>query len=448
MISNYEKMKKYILQIAGIGLLFSACKTNLEPQLISSGEANFSRFVAVGNSLASGYSDGALTLEGQKNSYPKMLAEQFALAGGGVFKVPYMNEGGGNDGSNNAGRVLGFVTPCNSSIPSLSPILNPKGFTPLNNVAAQGPYNLVAVPGIRAIDANWNLYSLLNPFLNRFVQTPGTSTLLSEAMRINPTFFTLWLGNNDVLGYATEGAPAASANPLVPAISDDVAVKVALTTFVDSLTKFGAKGAIANVPDVTSVPYFTTVPWNSVILTQGKADTLNQLYASLSLPITWTAGANGLLIVDSTQPGFLRKAIDKDLILLTTPGDSIRCGGWGVLPDKPLIDRYVLDKDEVTLVQLATSNYNKSIAELAAAKNLALVDMNAYMRTITSGIVYNGITMNAKFISGGAFSLDGVHPNPRGYALIANEFIRSINAKYKSSIPYVELTKYKGVLFP
>jgi hypothetical protein len=57
---------------------------------------------------------------------------------------------------------------------------------------------------------------------------------------------------------------------------------------VDSLTARGAKGAIANIPDVTSIPYFTTIPWNGVQLTQGKADTLNALYASMSINhISW-----------------------------------------------------------------------------------------------------------------------------------------------------------------
>ncbi|GBL35589.1 hypothetical protein EMGBS15_11840 [Filimonas sp.] len=203
--------------------------------------------------------------------------------------------------------------------------------------------------------------------------------------------------------------------------SDPSSVQAALTLMVDSLTKTGAKGAIANVPDVTSIPYFTTIPWNGAVLTQGKADTLNALYASYGLTsITWTAGANGFMIVDSTAgpaAGFMRHATASDYILLTTPGDSLSCAMWGVSPAKPLKDQFVLDASEALAVATATDLYNTSIANIAANYKLAHVDINSLLKKLKSGFVYNGVSFNASFVSGGAFSLDGVHPNPRGYAL-------------------------------
>jgi hypothetical protein len=42
--------------------------------------------------------------------------------------------------------------------------------------------------------------------------------------------------------------------------------------------------------------------------------------------------------------------------------------------------------------------------------------------------------MSAEYVKGGAFSLDGVHPTARGYALIANKFIEAINAKYGATL--------------
>ncbi len=442
---------KYL--VLGLSLLTTvSCKTNLKEEAINSGNANFTRFVAVGNSLTSGYTDGALSRTGQMNSFPKMLSEQFQLVAPSMFNIPYMNEGAGNDGEGNPRRILDYVTACNASVKSLSPIFDPAGATAFNNIAAQGPYHLVGVPGIKAIQANSPLGSLFNPFLQRFCQAPGTSTLITEAMRANPTFFTLWLGNNDVLLYATSGAVDEPVTSIFSTyLSDPDSVYKNITQAVDSLTKYGAKGAIANIPNVTSIPFFTTIPWNGVVLTQGQADTLNGLYASYSLPITWSAGANGMMIVDSSialAPYFMRHATSSDYILLTTPGDSLKCGQWGVNPAKPLKDQYVLDTKEVATIQSYTNNYNISIAGIASKYNLALVNINSYFNTFVSGIKYNGINMNAKFISGGAFSLDGVHPNARGYALLANEFIKSINAKYNSTIPQVDVTKYKGIIFP
>lgn len=439
---------RYSLLTLGMMSVLFSCKTKLEQAPVDAGSADFSRYVAVGNSLTAGMADGALYLSGQQQSYPVMLSEQFKLAGGGEFKVPWMDAGAGNDGSGGPRRILGLVAPCNSTTPALSPISDPAGGTALGNVSGQGPFNLVGVPGIRAIDANFGLYSLLNPFINRFCQSPGTSTLLSEAMRVNATFFTLWLGSNDALGYATGGAVPPS-GLLGASLSDPTQVKANIQQMVDSLTKNGAKGVIANIPDVTSIPYFTTVPWNAANLSQGKADSLNAAYAGLGMShITWSAGANGLVIVDSMAPGFRRHATANDLILIVTPGDSLRCGQWGTHPGKPLADRYVLDQAEVAQIQTAIAAYNAGIAEIAAAKGLALADMNTYLKTFKSGFVYNGVTMNASFVTGGAFSLDGIHCTPRGYALIANVFIRAINATYGSTLPEVDVTKYPGVLFP
>lgn len=430
-------------------ILLQSCKTNIKPTEVSQGNANFTTYIAIGNSLTSGYADGALSYEGQKNSYPAMLAQQFQQVGGGDFIIPYLPElGGGNNGADIPRRILGYTSSCASSSPVLSPILDPNGATVLTNVSASGPYNLIGVPGAKAIDANNILTGVFNPFLKRFCQTPGQSTMLTEALRKKATFYSLWLGNNDVLLYATAGALD---QPVFPAtLSDTAAVRDSLTSIVNALSLTGAKGVIANIPDVTSIPYFTTIPWNSVVLRKGQADTLNKLYADVGLSaITWSEGANGLLIVDSSiNQIYMRHATAQDYILLSTPGDSLKCAQWGVNPAKPLRDAYVLDASETEVINNYTAHYNQSIAEIAQKYNLALVDIHGYLKQVVSGIQFNGVTMNASFISGGLFSLDGVHPNQRGYALIANEFIKSINAKFGSTIPYVDPYKYKGIVFP
>jgi lysophospholipase L1-like esterase len=70
------------------------------------------------------------------------------------------------------------------------------------------------------------------------------------------------------------------------------------------------------------------------------------------------------------------------------------------------------------------------------------------MGELSSGITFSGIDYTTKFVTGSAFSLDGVHLTPRGYALVANKIIKTINEKYKSTIPAVDVNKYSGVLFP
>jgi lysophospholipase L1-like esterase len=92
--------------------------------------------------------------------------------------------------------------------------------------------------------------------------------------------------------------------------------------------------------------------------------------------------------------------------------------------------------------------FNSKISSVAAAKGLALVDVNHFYKTLQTGVKFNGVTMSASFISGAAFSLDGIHPSNKGFALIANEFITVINARFKSNLPPVDANSYTGILFP
>ena len=82
-----------------VSLTFVACNNDDEiivEEPVSAGTANFAKYVALGDSFAAGYSDGALFIEGQKGAYPNVLSQQFAAAGGGAFTTPLMadNVGG------------------------------------------------------------------------------------------------------------------------------------------------------------------------------------------------------------------------------------------------------------------------------------------------------------------------------------------------------------------
>ena len=88
---------KNIKYIALMALGLVACEPELnnsieDAGMYTSGTADFSKFVALGNSLTAGYADGTVYLEGQKNSYPNILASRFSFAGGGSFKQPLVND--------------------------------------------------------------------------------------------------------------------------------------------------------------------------------------------------------------------------------------------------------------------------------------------------------------------------------------------------------------------
>ena len=407
--------------------------------------------MAVGNSLTAGYADGSLYRSGQQAAYPAILASVFTSFGGGAYNAPLLP---GESGWPGPKRVLGLSTDC-SGVTSLGPVLYPGDRSDTAgssaNVAAQGPYNNLGVPGIRAIDFLNPFYGAFNPYAKRLY---ASSNPLGELDRIPPTFFTLWIGNNDVLAYATSGGAGKSSggSPFNPAdqnsISDNVLFANAVDSILNRLVPPGstAKGAIMNIPDVTAIPYFTTVPYNGLALTrQGQVDSLNFAYQAAG--VSFTLGANPFIIQDASVPviGF-RKATAADYILLTIPQDSIKCGGWG--SKKPIPANYVLDAKEAAAVRAATQQFNDILYLLGSRRGLAYVDMNSYLKSIVSGISFNGTTVNATFVRGGAFSLDGIHLTPRGNALVANEILRRINEVYGASLPMTDPNVYNGVIFP
>ena len=87
---------KWIL-IASLGMVSCSQEvedtSGIQPEVVvSKGSADFSRYVALGNSITAGFSDGALFKAGQENAYPKLMANQFATVGGGAFITPFMDD--------------------------------------------------------------------------------------------------------------------------------------------------------------------------------------------------------------------------------------------------------------------------------------------------------------------------------------------------------------------
>ncbi|MBL8000026.1 MAG: G-D-S-L family lipolytic protein, partial [Candidatus Kapabacteria bacterium] len=93
--------------------------------------------------------------------------------------------------------------------------------------------------------------------------------------------------------------------------------------------------------------------------------------------------------------------------------------------------------------------YNSIIAAVVEANKdrMALVDINS----IFNAIAKNGYAMPGSaplrkdYISGGIFSLDGVHPTRKGAALIATEFLRVINRTWKSDFPLINPNDVPGL---
>lgn len=427
-------------------MVFSACKKpEFKIKSPEKGSIDATRYVALGASMTAGYADGALYFEAQQNSYAYILSEQLKLIGGGAFKVPYVNKnsvGVGNTGG--APSILGDRTDC-KGIVSLGPVkVAPQGDMSIfsdNTYSTYGALNNMGVPDIKTTEALTNGYN--NPFYKRMASS-ATSSVLGDAVAQNPTFFSVMLGLNDVLNYALKGGTT-SITPVTGAAG--IGFEASITKIIDDLTANGAKGVIANIPSIKTMPYFYTIPWNALDLPDDETATnLTNYYTTLD-STQFKKGKNGFIIMDSQNPylGF-RQAVEGEYILLNTPLDSIKCFKWGSLI--PIPDRYSLTKTEIDKIEIAITQYNVILKNIAQTKGLAFVDVNAFYNKIQSGFVYNGVSINAAFVTGGAYSLDGLNFTPRANALLANEFVKAINQTYKSGIPQVDAMKYSSVKFP
>jgi len=429
------KMKKYILNsfIAAAILFTAACKPEIEtPAGTTAGQANFSKYIAVGNSLTSGYADGGLYLEGQKVAYPNLIAAKMSSVAGGAFTSPFFNE----DRLNGSGYIS--LTALVNGTPTLTPVTDKLAIRDAAKHLDKysGEIQNLGIPGMR-VDLSFDptlTFSAANPFFERLLTDAqvGKTNYFQYIQGRNHTFFSIWLGNNDVLGYALNGAVTVAGDPTT-VLTDKVTFSSLYANLLNALTAGGQKGIVATIPDVTAIPYFNTVK-PSLLLAAAKAS---------------NPAAQAVFI--QTGTGAVRVATDEDLIRLPFQSAGLFGQGtipYGLHPLNPIASNWVLDKDEVIKVKDYVNSYNSSIKSIATSKGLAIADTYAYFNQVKAGVLVQGIGINAAFISGGAFSLDGIHLTPRGNAVIANVFIDAINAKYGSTIPTVDVTQYRGVKFP
>ncbi|RYY14315.1 MAG: hypothetical protein EOO36_14470 [Cytophagaceae bacterium] len=466
-----------------LGLGLTGCQADIDAPGASTGTANFSRYIAVGNSLTAGYGDNGLYLDGQVNSYPSMLAQQFAAAGGGSFTQPLFTTAQ----SNGSGylRLAGFTATGAPITAAVATNLAVRTTTPQTLYTKYtDAINNLGVPGIKLADIQTPGYGSVqgNPFFERI--TPDNTPTQTYFQRIKAeaataTFFSCWLGNNDVLGYATAGGAVASSS-----ITRTDTFNLKAVRIINALTSTGAKGVVSNIPDVTGIPFFTTVGpsarasfaaanvptaapfvYTTGVLAPGAANTR---VTTATLGDIRAAGVGTLLLTLTSSPyiglygqptgrywrDFYRQATGSAPTgpvfggFLTALGvDTTRAFGQSTL--NPFPSTLVLDATEQAAVAAATTAFNSSLQAAATAKGLAYFDANSFFRGIASGTsVYNSVNNSASFITGNLFSLDGVHPTPRGYALVANGIIRAINTTYGSTIQPVNPTNYRGVLFP
>lgn len=447
-MKRFQKNIKLYIGFVALALAAS-CKPSIDLDTKGGNPENvdFSKYIAVGNSLTAGYANSGLSLKGQEQSFPNMLAQEMKKVGGGEFLQPYF------PAENYNGSGFLYLKALVNSQPELGTVtdhLAIRGQTedkkPLY-IKYTGPINNLGVPGMRLDLAFVQGMGALNPYFERLLpdNETGTKKYVDFATTKDHTFFSFSLGNNDVLGYATNGAVTTDATNTL--ISEQTFAGL-YTEFITKLTSKEQKGVVATIPDVTAVPYFTTVTRqallagvNAALKEQGK-DPFSDIYIKTKT-VTRAATDKDMFILPFSSAGLLGRQDLKD------PATGIvNPYPYGLFIQNPVGDNFVLDESEAKMVQDRIVALNTTIKQVADSKKLAVADIYSFLNKVKSGYQINGIAISNKYITGNIFSLDGVHLTPMGYAIMANVFVDAINAKYSTKLGKVNVSQYGGVALP
>ncbi|MGN0004076.1 MAG: SGNH/GDSL hydrolase family protein [Sphingobacterium composti] len=433
-MKTFQKNIKLYCGLAAIALMAS-CKPEITREFQPAQNANvdFSKYIAVGNSLTAGFADGGLYLEGQNVAFPNLVAEKMKTHGGGTFNTPFFSEAQSNGSGYYRLKALVNGQPQLEWVSDKS-ALNNGVLTKFEGTEI----NNLGIPGMRLDHSGVGLVSAGNMYFARLLPSSevGTKSYQDFVDNRNHTFFSFWLGNNDVLGYATNGA--VNDNPAgTTVLTNEQTFRAVYTQFIGKLTANGQKGVVGTIPDVTTIPFFTTVTRKAL---------LDAASAASGQTIT------NLFIATKTNPS--RPATDNDLFVLPFSSSGLlgnttgSPAPYGLHPDRPIEDKYVLDTEEAAAIKTHIGKLNAIIKEIANSKNLAVADANAMLTKLKTGINYNGVGVSSAFITGNAFSLDGIHLTPMGNAIMANLVIDAINSKYGTKLEKVDATDFRGVKLP
>jgi lysophospholipase L1-like esterase len=350
----------------------------------------FTSYVSLGNSITAGFQSGGINATVQNDAFPVLLAEQM----GTPFGIPALNAPG-----------------CPPPIQSIPP--QPPSTPCALRANTPSRVNNVAVPGAALNDV------LSNAAANELTQfILGGRTQIDAALDANPTFATIWIGNNDILGPANAGEPALATPPDV--------FENTYRNLADSLSNNAPlEGAVAiGVADVAAVPGI--FPGEVYLgLTQQIGD---QLPDNFSVSPSCAPNAQGGL-GSTTEISFLF-ALNQISQAIQNPQEDFVLG---CQPDDP----GALTPTEQEALSDRAEEYNETIEAIADENGWAFFNPNdAFDALQQAGEIPETPNFNdpEQPPFGQFFSLDGVHPSSVTHRVVAAQLVQVINQEYNTSL--------------
>ncbi len=397
--------------------LVSACWDNQElnsPDL-SNNNGLFQRYAAIGTSISAGFQSAGINDSTQRRSFAFLVAQQ----GGAAFGYPSI-----------FGR--GCPAPLTNNVTQTRVGGGSASGCDLRSVPVPTTLNNVAVPGMQVVDVFSNTASAVSTYERLQTFFLGGQTPWNALKRTQPTFVSIELGANDVLG-----ALLASGNPGNPdSITPIPVFESVYSEFADSVDGLDAAVVVATIPDVTVIPYASsgTIYW---CLKNGVCPGVpaNPAFANVtvsnacapgtaipgskgdSILVPWTIGVAGVLA--STQPPFTPFALD--------------CANTA----------QVVTPEEFANMRNTTDALNQFIVSEATTRGWTVVDANAILAQLrATGQVplfpdVSQVPTGGSVLFGPYFTLDGFHPSNATHAVIADSVIAAVNRDHGTSIPLV-----------
>ena len=436
------------------------------------------KMVAVGNSLTAGVQSAGLVEDFQLHSYPYLIASQAGKAAD--FQQPLIAEPGVGEIDPVSGTIYGPLQYENGQIVQGDSV--PGGISGVQalliNAFLARPYDNLGLPGA-------DLYDILNAtggeVYDAILRNPyfGNTTVLDQAKILEPTLILLWAGDNDVLAATLDGGD--------PALITSVSVfEERFNAIISSLSQSGAEIILANIPNVTDIPYVNFLDnrvFKEFTLIGTGIVRLPVIFDLDFQPVDFDTSAAELYLPLQTQEGQSTTGSPVRHLLLPFLSEYFMAGtgvpDWaglvsfliasgmslqdaqaragelveaiqaaGLIPSGiPIPRTMTITESEETAISAAVQGYNASIADIAASQMPAIpvIDANGLLNQLNSSGIdgYSG-----EFVlsdpANTAFSLDGVHPNNGGYALIANAVIDVINQYPEVDIPRLNTAGFKG----
>ncbi len=397
----------------------------------------FTRYVALGNSITAGYQSGGINDSLQQRAYPVLLAQR----AGATFTYPSIN---------NPGCPRPFLAPLGAT----GRVGTADRCSRANNPRI---INNLGVPGERILDllrfpTDVNLGRLHTLMV-------GERTQLRAMIESEPTFVSLWIGNNDALEASVSGVLGPRAAGADSTLTPMATFQTRLNAVVDSIKVAAPEGAmlvgvvnaVRAAPIIQPGAYFFLARDPATGRYQGKPVNANcSPVTALGLPNPLSANMVSFQILgDANFP-------------------EINCDPAAYPAGSP----YLLTVQEATIVSQRVTQFNNAIQAAAVANNWLYVDPNVileeyrneetqvtiggqpmrlhqrlrkcqdlpaattaaqFQAAVLTSCPVTGPTAAPNFF-GSLISFDGVHPSSEAHRVLAGRFAAAINTKYGTSL--------------